>query len=472
MWQWGQFIDHDLDLSPDSSGEAFPVMVPAGDPVFPDGSMIPLMRSMYDPGTGTGPANPRQQMNVLTSWIDASQVYGSDAARAAWLRTADPLRKGQLEVSAHATGDLMPFNDGTQANAGPLGTAGFVAGDVRSNEQAGLASIHTLFVREHNLWAEAFASADPGLSSDDVYERARRVVGAEMQMITYNEFLPTLLGPGAPGAYSGYDDSVDGSVRNEFAAALFRVGHTMLSPTIKRLGSDGMPIPEGNLPLQNAFFNPGAITDEGGIDPILRGLASQVMQKVDAHIVDDVRNLLFGPPGAGGMDLASLNIQRGRDHGLPDYNTVRAALGLPVVTSFDQITSDVSLAAALRSVYGQTMGSDNVQLVDLWVGAISEDHLPGSSVGELLSAGIALQFDLVRTADRFYYENDADLSSMLGELGLSLADLEERRLSTIIMDNTGIVGLPDNVFLVPGPGAGALLALGGLAAARRRRQVA
>ena len=475
VWQWGQFIDHDIDLTPDSSGEAFNITVPNGDPVFPDGSTIPLTRSKYDPGTGTDGSNPRQQMNVITSFIDGSNIYGSDAGRESWLRSTDATKPGQLKVSSSAFGDLLPFNDGTQSNANAVGapaTSLFVSGDIRANEQTGLASMHTLFMREHNRWAEAFSSVDPSLTSDEVFERARRVVGAEMQVVTYKEFLPALLGSQALGEYTGYDPNTDPTITNEFSTALYRFGHSMLSTDIKRLGPDGLPIAEGSLSLADAFFNPSRITDEGGIDPVLRGLASQVMQNVDAKVVDDVRNMLFGPPGAGGMDLAALNIQRGRDHGLCDYNSARVELGLSPVSSFDQITSDTELASAMRAVYGQTAGQDNVSLLDLWVGALSEDHMPGSSVGQMLSIGLRTQFDALRMGDRFYYENDTDLSSLLAGLGWSIDDLENRTLSQIIMDNTDITGLRADVFRIPGPGAGAMLAMVGLIGVRRRRSAA
>lgn len=469
VWQWGQFLDHDIDLTPATSGEAFDIQVPNGDPVFPNGTTFHFNRSKFDPGTGTGPSNPRQQMNEITAWIDGSNVYGSDSARAAWLRDPNPANKGMLRVSSHATGDLLPYNDGTQANDGGLGTDLFVAGDIRANEQSGLTAMHTLMVREHNRWAQEFAAAQPQLSSDEVYERARRVVGAQMQTITYNEFLPALLGDKHMNDYQGYDSVQDPSIRNEFSTALYRIGHTMISPELKRLDSNGNPIAEGNLSLRDAFFRPDRIANEGGIDPILRGLASQVQQETDAKVIDDLRNFLFGAPGAGGMDLASLNIQRGRDHGLGSYNDVRMAYGLTPASSFDDITTNPIVAAALRQAYGQTAGLDNVGMLDPWVGALAEDLLDGSSVGELMLAGLQHQFELLRACDRFYYEGDAELASILGEIGMSMNDLESRLLSDIIMDNTGIEGLQANVFFIPAPGS-VVLAMGGLGFAGMRRR--
>src|SRR5262249_12712773 len=146
----------------------------------------------------------------------------------------------------------------------------------------------------------------------------------------------------------------------------------------------------------------------------------------------EVRNFLFGQPGAGGFDLASLNIQRGRDHGLADYNTTRAAYGLPRVTSFSQITSDPTLQAKLAQLY------KNVNNIDLWVGALAEDHIPGTSTGPLLRAVITDQFERLRDGDSFYFERVFS--------GGALAALEHRTLADIIADNTPINNLQDNVF--------------------------
>ena len=87
------------------------------------------------------------------------------------------------------------------------------------------------------------------------------VVGAEMQAITYNEFLPVILGPDAIPPYTGYDPSVDPGIENAFSTASYRFGHTMLSPVLQRLKKNGQPIPAGHLPLREAFFNPQAIVD-------------------------------------------------------------------------------------------------------------------------------------------------------------------------------------------------------------------
>jgi hypothetical protein len=207
------------------------------------------------------------------------------------------------------------------------------------------------------------------------------------------------------------------------------------------VNNDGTDIPEGSVELSQAFFNPTLLdptlpNNEGNIDPILKGAASGNAQEIDTHVVDSVRNFLFGPPGSGGLDLAALNIQRGRDHGIPDYNSLRAAYGLPKVTSFAQITSDPALQASLKATYG------NVNNIDPWVGGLAENHLPGASVGPLFARIIADQFNRLRTGDRFWFENTFS--------GATLNALEHTRLSDIIKRNTSVTNLQPNVFYFQG----------------------
>src|SRR5262249_51528352 len=155
---------------------------------------------------------------------------------------------------------------------------------------------------------------------------------------TYKEWIPTVFGPSALPAYHGYDPAANPGIATEFSTAAYRVGHSMLGDDVQFLDNSGAEVrPE--ISLSEAFFNP-PIVAETDIGPILKYLASDPSSEIDTRVVNSVRNFLFGPPGAGGFDLASLNIQRGRDHGLADYNTVRAAYGLARVTSFAGITSD------------------------------------------------------------------------------------------------------------------------------------
>lgn len=418
VYAWGQFIDHDIDLTDTATpAESFNISVPTGDDYFdPAGTgtkTISLSRSNWDPTTGTGTTNPRQQVNSITAYIDGSMVYGSSK------ETADSLRTfvgGQLKTSE---GNLLPVEDSM-----------FVAGDIRASENPELMSLQTLFMREHNRLAEEIGQSDPSLTDEQIYQKARQRVIAEIQAITYNEFLPALLGPNALKRYSGYKANVNVGISNEFATAAFRVGHTMVGNDTDFLDDDGNSVRDPVL-LKDAFFNI-SILQETGIDPVLKYLASDRAEEIDTQIVDSLQNFLFGAPGQGGLDLASLNIQRGRDHGLADYNTTRAAFGLPKVTSFAQITSNPELQQKLEELYG------DVNKIDLWVGGLAEDHVKGGNVGETFARIIADQFTRLRDGDRFYYQNVYK--------GAELREIQNTKLSDILKNNTDLENLQDNVF--------------------------
>jgi hypothetical protein len=393
LWQWGQLLDHDLSLVPFADpAEPFDIEIPAADPFFdPDGTgaeRMDLDRSAYQMVDGV-----REQVNSITAYIDASNVYGSDRRRARVLRG----RKGTGEL-ATSDGGMMPFNRKRLPNAPSNDPSFFLAGDFRANEQVALAAIHTVFVREHNHWAAVVREAEPDLPGRKVYELARAIVGAEMQAITYREFLPLLLGPAPLAPYEGYDPTVDASIANEFTTAAFRVGHTLLPTALLRVGRDLEPLEEGPLALRDAFFKPEAIAGQG-LDAVLRGLKAQPAQEIDVQIIDDVRNFLFGPPGAGGFDLTALNIQRGREHGLPTLNGTRAGYGLPPYASFAEVTPDPAAQAALSEVYA------SVDEIDLWVGGLVEPHHRGGMVGETFYTIMRDQFERLRDGDRFWYES-------------------------------------------------------------------
>ena len=419
MWfQWGQFLDHDVnrvfDVAPEFTSESESLDISED---------FPFVRTVFDPETGISTA--REHINHVTAFIDGSVVYGSDEAHALALRT---LEGGRLRSQTTEVGELLPANDTGLINVPAPSPNFFVAGDVRANENVGLTSMQTLWVREHNRLADELASTefagqdltDPEVD-EAIYQRARQYVIGLIQNITYNEFLPSTLGFNALGTYSGYDASVDASISNEFSTAAFRIGHTTLANELL-IGSEG-----DSVALAEAFFRPDFVY-ANGIEGILEGLTIQEMQEVDNLIVDGVRNFLDDGPG---FDLAAINIQRGRDHGLPDFNTMRTAIGLDPISDFSEMTSNEELAQQFRDVYGTP---DNA---DPWLAMISEDQLPGTMVGETMSAYLVDQFERLRTGDRFYFEN-----ALEPELA---AEIKATRLSDVIERNTEL-DVQDEVF--------------------------
>jgi hypothetical protein len=251
------------------------------------------------------------------------------------------------------------------------------------------------------------------------------------------------MGPRAPRADAfRYSPGADASVTNSFAHAAYRYGHSTLGSNLNYLNDYGTG---QTLPLRNAFFNPTILaSDPSMVDRLLGGAAQQVSEEVDVFLVDDVRNFLFGPPGAGGLDLAALNIQRGRDHGLPAYNNLRGFYRVPTIGQFSQITSNPDLQQLLQTTYG-----GNINNIDPWIGGLAEDHLPGSSLGPLNDAILSNQFIRTRDGDRLFYLADAAglyTGGVLRPEIAALINLDELRLSDVIEANSGVTGLQNNVF--------------------------
>lgn len=424
---WALFLSHGFQIFRAAEPEEpFNIPVPANDPVFPSGSTIPVSRSAYDISTGRGPTAPRRQVCNATSYLDASLVYGVDADRSSVLRT---FSKGRMKVT---DGDLLPFNVYDLPNRVP-GPNFFVAGDDRANTSFALCTLHTIFVREHNRLAGEIAQADPTLSDERIFQRVRHLVDGQIQAITYNEFLPALLGPNAPSGKVPYDVHTNATISDLFSFVGFRFGHSLLPPRFVLIYNNG---DVKLIPQRNSFFNVEVIKQDG-LDPICRGLASQTMQNVDPKVVDDIRNqtIRFNIK----IDLLAYDVQSAREIGIPGYSKTRKDMGLSPASRFSDITSNAQLQHDLQSVY------HDVKHVDPLIGGLAEDHLPDSSLGPLFTAILVEQFERARKGDRFWYENSPALSAD------DVKQLQRTTLADLIRRNTGVHDIQDDVMYAVEP---------------------
>ena len=476
--QWGQFIDHDLDFAVGSPARqtftsgaicnatcrnlapCFNIQMPRQDPRRrgPGPQCIEMERSSAVCGSGETSlifrrVSRREQLNAITSFIDGSQIYGSSETEALDLRdlfSDHGLLRFDI-VSTEARKPYLPFNrdapiDCQRNNSLDHPFRCFRAGDPRANEQLGLLTMHTLWLREHNRIAASLLNINPSWDGEKIFQEARKILGAQLQHITYQHWLPKIFGPHFQtmlGKYNGYNDSVDARVANAFATAAFRFGHGLVNPFLYRYDGDFLPHKGGHLPLHQAFFAPERLLSEGGVDPILRGLFLAPMKspQPEALLSRELTERLFEKAHHVALDLAALNIQRGRDHALPEYNEYRRWCSLPVTEDWDQLHDIKSqkMRMKLKELYGA------VGNIDLWVGGMLEDPLQGAKIGPTFACIIADQFKRTRDGDRFYYESPGHFTP------LQLAEIKKRTLAGILCDNgDNIHRVPDDIFMLQG----------------------
>eukprot|EP00210_Caulerpa_lentillifera_P004833 g4614.t1 len=414
FWSFGQFVDHDLDLTPvaqladneqpgfsrnsrPSDTEVMPIPVPDND-FYMQSTEMEFERSVLFKDRKRG-----LHENQHSAFADLGQLYGVDYLRARALRS---FIGGKLKVSA---GDLPPFNkiDGPGAlrakvdNAPDAEDKFFAVGDLRGNEQPTLLALHIIWIREHNLVCDELAAQFPKWTDDRLYQTARAIVIAEYQSILYDEWLPLLLGgPLLPSSGYSYNAAIDPSISAVFSTAAFRIGHTMVGSYLLKISpGDRTRATVEQVPLRDLFFKPEVFEREG-IDDYVRGAAWHVAKEVDAFVVDELRNFLFTEhSNRGHMDLVALNLQRGRDMGLPSFNQCRRIFNLSPYTSFDAFIPDEHLAASSATVY-----ENNVENVDLFYGCIAEKHHGNALVGQTAFGIIFDQFRRIRDGDRFFFK--------------------------------------------------------------------
>lgn len=298
--------------------------------------------------------------------------------------------------------------------------------------------MHTIWLREHNRIAQILRDTIP--RGEVVFQITRNIVIAEMQKITYKDYLPIILGDqflNLIPSYSRYDDTVVPNIPNSFATAAFKFWQSQVQPLFERLDENYRSIPRGPLPLVSSFRNASQFNNNGGTDPILRGLLTQNARQVDEFISTILTNRLFSESAESpGRDLAALSIQRGRDHGLPMYLTWKQwAMERCGVES--EFRSEITQMLLLQT-YGNLLND-----VDLFVGGLAEKPLPGGLVGAVFACIIAKTFIGLRDGDRFYYENPSGIFTPDQR-----AEIEKTSLSRIICDNSDITEIQPNAFAV------------------------
>ncbi|XP_057323935.1 chorion peroxidase-like [Microplitis mediator] len=435
LMQWGQFIDHDMIATAQSRGfnGTFPQCcrkhgTEFQSPEFMHPDCLPIVVNSRDNFYGklgirclefvrSGPApredcgfGPREQLSQVTSFIDASMVYSSSVQHSNSLRIFRNglLQYGEFDLSKST---LPKKKSDNLCQQGSLSTNCFRAGDARLSEQPALTSLHIVLIRLHNKLATGLNTLNPHWSDEKLFQESRKIVGALVQHITYREYLPIILGPEIIkifgldlkeiGYYGGYDPTLNPNIANSFATAAYRFGHSLVQHCFSRYDEKHNLI-FNNISIHDESKNRVHLQSPRSVDRLVLGLINQVSQRRDEFITKELTNHLFQFPNFPfGMDLASINIQRGRDHGLAPYVKWREPCGLSAIRTWEDLEKSTSLKAArkLRNLY------ESLDDIDLFSGGLSEKPVLGGIVGPTFACIIAQQFNHLRRGDRFWYEN-------------------------------------------------------------------
>ncbi len=330
-------------------------------------------------------------------------------------------------------GDLLPHD--TSCRASSCVQTCFVAGDIRANDQQGLTAFHTLFVREHNRIAKKLRMLNRHWDGERIFQETRKIVGGVIQKIVYKDYLPILLGSDALPAYSGHKEDVNPGIINAFTLA-YRLGHSMIRSKFDLLNANFDPIAPA-VKLRFLFFNSTTV-NMYGVEPLLLGLVGNISERVDLHFTKEITEHLFQRGNKHGENLAALNIQRSRDHGLPGYNAYREFCGFPAAASFEDTSNEIQNKENRRTLERFYRSPD---LVELWLAGLSETPVPGAVVGPILRCVVGEQFKRSRDGDRFFYENKEIFTPF------QLEEIKNASISRILCDNVnGIVSIQENAF--------------------------
>jgi peroxidase len=412
-------------------------------------------RSAISPTIPNCEGGKREQMNAITHWPDASNVYGSTEKESREVRdnVDRSLLKTTLKGRFGLERELLPQCsdarstkiEACQEICEEKSRGCAFAGDFRVNEQPGLSTMHTILAREHNRIAGELGAMNTHWDGEKVFQETRRIVIAQWQHIVYNEWLPILLGteymktfgllPTSDGYTQDYDPSIDPRINNEFSAAAFRFGHSMIPSHLPSRDSAGRDT--SSKSLKSVFNEPGLLQQAGFIENMLRGQSLEDAPAWDPAFNEDIMNHLFEDVDNGGLDLSALNIQRARDHGIPGYNRYReicASGNYQAAEDFDGLSVDGYLSRddirKLKNVY------DDVEDIDLFVAGILEKTHRDSLVGPTFKCIIGDQFIRFKRGDRFWYENGEDSKTRFSTN--QLRAIKMTSMARIICDTTDI----------------------------------
>jgi len=428
VWAFGQFVDHAISLSPNTGDDAaISISAPVND-AHHNGKTLQMDSTDYV----ENPEGYRQPFSIITHFVDGNVIYGSNAGRTVGLRL---FQNGLIHFQMINGEEYPPYNIlGLDNVGGRRNSQMFLLGDLRGNEQVLLTALHILFLREHNYQAKLAKAEHPNWSDECLFQHAKQIVVAELQKITYDEWLPVLLGEPLESA-TKWNASTDPRIYTEFSGCAYRLHSLVGEHLVAHNTSDGSVLQ--TVALKDAFTNTSLLVEHGP-GAFLLGSILEKGEQLDLAMVDSLRNFLFVHDTAPEhfLDLAALNILRGRQIDVPDFATLRKKFTGLDTDSYADICA--SLATKLEQVYGV----GNYNNVDAWIGLLAEDECASPNIGQTHAAILKDQFLRLRNADAFYYKWDEQFDLVDKVDSTTFNDLLKRNFPEI--DDSL---LPENPFL-------------------------
>lgn len=450
---FGQLVAHDLVLSatqlpangnlssccqglefpqPPLDEDCWPIRVSARDPLYRHAGVRCLnqFRSRVAAFELSGClAQPASPENQVTHYLDASIIYGSSSQQVHELRAG---QGGKLKMDSN---NMLTKERGR-----------FLTGEGRSNVTPMLSFLHTLLAREHNRIAEELQRLRPEFSDLQLFMLARRIFVGEYQHIVYNEYLTIILGVDYMDKLGisvdlerpwMFDELEDPSITVEFSTAAFRFGHSMVMNDVVLRGQNAKTLQK--MKLTDLFFGEDILNEPNMFEAFGRSLLWQSPGNVGSSFSPATVEQLFANSSENlGLDLVALNLNRGRDHGLPSYIQMRrACTGEKIGDRWSDLLKFfhrhdlLKLKRAYRSVHD----------IELYIGGILEKKKPGVFVPPIFQCIIGNQFHSLLYGDRFFYLH-RNTSASFSER--QIAELKKASFSRLLCDNMKLKQLPPN----------------------------
>ena len=413
---WIQFMTHGwFDHLRDPLGQSdIQIPIPPGDPWDDPTRTMRINSTRRATPAGTSPPRPPTFTNTETAWWDASQIYGSRQAITNKLRS---WTDGKIKMDSD--GFLLPDPD----HPG-IDLTGF-----NNNWWLGLNLLHTIFVNEHNAICDALRREYPTWTDEDLFQKARIINAALMGKIHTVEWTPAILA----------NPVLEKSMNIVWYGAPSDWLTRFWIWLVEKETLHGVP---GSLPNHHAapYCNTEEFVAVYKMHPLMpddfkfydhtndRSLGHKTLTEIQGKFTRDVRkafsaeDLLYSfgiaPPGAitlhnypntlrhiehmveGGvmavLDVATIDIVRERERGVPRYNDFRELLHMPRIESWDKLCANPVWARELREVYG------DIDKVDTMVGMFAETPPRGFGFSDTTFRIFVLTATRRIQSDRFF----------------------------------------------------------------------